>query len=183
MNLKKKALILLLVLVLAVTGVYGSLTVYWSRTIQGQTFRVLGISAELLNPDAISYRDKIVATSLTDNQVALTIYEENFYNLWLVLNYSTNAEGLNVSVSGQYCVYYLSTIGSTPTISNVGSAFPMIFDNNTIDKTKMMYYAPTKNDDPKTGGLLMLTFTVDTEFVTLPGDYNITYGFSMGFWE
>jgi len=181
MKIGKKLLVFIVALMLAVASAYAATTVYWTRTLPGQSFTVHGISAELFVPTAQAYHDKTVATGLTNEQVALSIYAENFYVLWLNMSYTTDCpSGLIVTVTGQYYAYYLSQSGSVPTISSVGSAFPMVFSNQTIDKTKLMYYAPTQNNDPKVGGLLMLTFAIDTEGVMLPGNYAVSYTFEMG---
>lgn len=164
---RKKVLIFTLVLCLLAVGTVAA-QIYWNRTITHE-INVYGIDAELLVPDVYGYLDKIVATSLTNGKVALVIYAENFYDIWLNITFTSAAQGLNVYAVGQY--YKLTQPGPF-SFDPDGPTFD-IMGYHVIDKTRVMYGNP--------GGALVVAFTFDTELVTVPGAYQVNLRFEMGF--
>lgn len=162
---RKKILLYGLILGALLIGTVAA-QIYWNRTIVHE-INVYGIDAELLVPDVYGYLDKIVANSLTDGKVALVIYAENFYDIWLNITFSSAAQGLNVYATGQYYKFWqpgpFSFDPDGPTFDIMGY--------HIIDKTKVMYGT----------GALVVAFTFDTEFVTVPGTYQVHLSFQMGF--
>jgi len=151
--------------------------IYWQRSIQYH-FTVVGIDAELLQLGWVAYTSKTVATSLdVDNRVSLTIYAENFYNVWLNLTWSSAAEDLVVDATGQYYLVYEDG-GGLWHYEAQGDSFS-IMGYNVVDKTRMMWSPSTKTKPA--GGLLMITFGFDTELVTIAGEYTVELLFQMGF--
>ena len=185
MSRTKKALIFILALLFATLGPALALN-YWSRTIQ-HSVTVIGIIAELYQPNFDGYAQQIVAADLVDDKIALTILDENFYNIWLNVSWTSNAEGLAIDITGQYFDvfwYHSGNPGGVQHFDPVGTPFQ--FDNGTgqtIDKTKMMWNPIVEADDPIHGGCLVLSFAFDTELVTTPGDYTVDLLFEMGFVE
>lgn len=160
----RKALVIGLILLLL--GFIGGTIakVFWTQTIH-HNLDVIGIEADLLVPTVDGFLTKAHATDLTNNKVGLTIYAENFYDIWLNITFTSDAEGLAVTASGQY--YQMQGIQNVP----MGSPFD-IMGYHVIDKTQMMY---------ATNGWLIVTFTFDTELVTTPGAYSADLLFQMGF--
>jgi len=188
----KKLCVFIVALLVAVAGVSAGAYIYWSRTIQ-YNFKVIGISADLLVPTFDGYDQKLEASNLTDGKVALVILTENFHNIWLNVSYTSNATGLNITITHQYYKVYWLPSGS------VGIGWYKRFEplNNTVyndtpnqpfivDKTKMTYVPLQKGypDDPAPknyGYCLIVTFTFDTEYITTPGNYGANLKFDMGF--
>ena len=174
MKKKTYALVAALIVALSLLGVVIA-KIYWTRSLT-RSLTVIGIEAELLQPDAISYRDKVVATELVGDKVFLTIYAENFYNVWLNLTWTTDAEGLDVNVEGQYFRVLLQ--GGNYNLEYLGDPFDCE-GYNVVDKTQMMWNFPDANVLDAYG--LELRFEFDTELVTTPGDYTCDLTFEMGF--
>jgi hypothetical protein len=86
------------------------------------------------------------------------------------LTWTSDAEGLNVTATGQYFHCYDKT-GIGWVMEPVGGSFE-INGYNVIDKTKMMY---------GNGYCMVATFIFDTEAVISPGDYTVNLLFEMGF--
>lgn len=161
---KLVAVVLCMVLVSSVGSAFAA--IYWTRTIR-HGISVTGISAELLGTTRDHYVGKVPATDLINNQVRFTIYAENFYNIWLNITFTSDAEGLVVDATGQYQHYD----SSSWVFSNVGS--PIVLNGYTvIDKTQVMY---------ATSGSLLISFSFNTEGVTLPGNYNVDLLFQAGY--
>jgi len=173
MRKKTLAAVLAIFVVVASFGAYAG-KIYWERQIQ-HNFKVVGIDAELLQPSLDGLKNKVVATSLDgNNKVALSIYAENFYDIALNVTWTSNAEGLNVSATGQYFRWYIPQ--SSWTLEPQGSAFQIPLNTQyVVDKAKMMWSSA--------GYAMILTFTFDTEGVTVPGDYTVGLLFQMGFVE
>jgi hypothetical protein len=171
MRKKTLAAVLTIIVALASFAAYGA-HVYWQRQIQ-HSFKVVGIDAELLIPSLDGLKNKVVATSLDgNNKVALSIYAENFYDIALNVTWTSNAEGLNVSATGQYFRWYIPQ--STWTLEPQGSAFQIPLNTQyVVDKAKMMWSA--------TGYAMIITFNFNTEGVLTPGDYTVDLAFQMGF--
>jgi hypothetical protein len=169
-----KGTLVMLLATLMVTTVLA--LVYWSRTIH-HSLTVIGINAELLQNTGTSYLNKIVAVDVDSNgKVLLTIYSENFYNVWLNLTFTSDAVGLDIQCTGQYVEVQYNT--GNYIIVPVGSPIPNFMGYHVIDKTQMMYKTP---DTGVTGGALQLAFIFDTETVTMPGEYTADLLFQMGF--
>lgn len=170
---KLKIGIAILVATLMVSAAFG--IIFWSRTIH-HPLTVIGINAEILKNTALDYKNKVAALDVdTNNKVLLTIYQENFYNVWLNLTFTSTAEGLNVTCLGQYVT--VDYISSNYVITPTGTPFE-VMGYSVVDKTKMMYETP---DIGISGGALQLTFTFDTELVLNPGDHTVDLLFEMGF--
>ena len=165
----------LIIAVLAVSCVAYAAHVYWSRSLTKQ-ITVIGIDAELLKPDGISYLNKVKATALVDDKVFVTIYAENFEVIWLNCTWISDAVGLNVDVQGLYVS--IEYAGGVYQVNPVGSSFDAE-GYHTVNKTLMMYKTP--GAAILGCGALQLTFTFDTELVTTPGDYSVDMLFQMGF--
>lgn len=173
---KKILAAMLVVAILAVSTFAYAATIYWSRTIQ-HSVTILGIEAELLKPTYDDYRLKNVATQLTDSKVVLTIYAENFYEIWLNITWTSGAEGLAVTASGEYVDVFWHAGDQRGHVDPIGDPFD-VTGYHVIDKTKMMYAYP---EGATWGHGLLVTFTFDTEQVTIPGDYTVDLLFEMGF--
>jgi len=137
---------------------------------------VTGIDAELLGPDYDSYAAKTIATSLSDDKVALTIYAENFYEVWLDITATSAAEGLVVTATGQYYEVWWQSIIEGQFLP-VGDSFD-VMGYHVVDKTQMMWDVPSTTT---IGGCMVITFVFNTELVTVPGDYTVDLLFQMGF--
>mgnify|MGYP001485340122 CR=1 FL=1 len=174
--MRKKTLALVAALIVALSLLTVVVAkIYWTRTLTHE-FTVIGIEGELLRPTGPDYANKVVATSLVNNKVFVTIYAENFYNIWLNCSWSSDAVGLDVNVEGQYVeILYVS---GEFTVANVGSPFDAE-GYHTVDKTKMMWKAPGVG--VLGCGALQLTYEFDTEGVLTPGDYSVEMLFEMGF--
>lgn len=185
MNRIKKLLIFIAALLFA-TALVGA-KIYWTRNIQ-HTINVVGVEAELIEPGCEGYDQKIVTTQLIDDKVGLVIVQENFYDLWLNISWTSDAEDLACEMTGQYYDVYWHwhspEIGHTPVFTPLDT--PFIISNTesiVIDKTKMMLVPLTKPSyaDGSHGYCLVIHFNWDTEFILLPGDYTINILFQMGF--
>jgi len=183
MNKNKKLLVVGLTSVLLASCIAAYAAIYFTRTIT-HNFRVVGIAGELLVPSFAGYIGKTVASDLTNEKVALVIYAENFYNVWLNITMYHDVPNLVLTVSGQYYdLWYSAGVYPDPPIGHYepsGSAFSFVnATSQTVDKTKMMW-------TPITGlGIhaycLVLTFVFDCELGVYPGDYSSTLRFEMGF--
>lgn len=179
-----------LISIVAISGV--SAVIYFNRTLH-HGFSVIGITADILNPGFDGYDLKQVAGDLTNNQVSLTIYSENFYNIWLNLTYTTNATGLRLNVTAQYYQVYWHTtnvnLGWTKMFVPLESPFEITLGTPyTVNKTLMMYsplvkpnLSPGNGGDSNTGYCMVLSFVYDTEFITVPGNYDSALLFELGF--
>lgn len=167
---RRKALLYALILIAILAVGYVAAQIYWTRTVD-YTFTVTGIDAGLLVPTVAGYLTRQNATSLTDGKVLLTVYSENFNQIWLNLTWTSNAQGLQVNATGQYYNLIQLWQGGWELIP-VGSPFNAS-GYNIIDKTKIMYGTP--------GYGLIVTFTLDTELVTTPGNYTASFRFDLGF--
>lgn len=172
-----RKLVILALVILALGSIsYAVARIYWSRTIT-YSFSVYGIDAELLVPTGDGYHNKAIATALdANNRISLTIIAENFYNIWLNITWTSNSQGLAVAATGQYWTYYYSHLAANPEYNPTGSPFDVL-GYHVIDKTQMMYHGGFDVN----GGLLMITFSFDTELVTIPGSYQAHLLFEMGF--
>jgi len=191
MNINKKMASIALVSLLLASCIAAYAVIYFTRTIT-HSFSVVGITGELLVPSFIGYTQKVIASGLTNGQVALVIYYENFYNIWLNVSTHTDAVGLNLTISGQYWQAYWvgSDLPMDPAqgyFEPVGSSFSFVNGTSqVIDKTMMMWRYPQKvtSQMSKPGPpeyCLVLTFNFDTELVLEPGDYSSQMLFQMGF--
>ena len=178
--MRKKILLLALVVAASLLTVVAA-QIYWERTIN-YNFEVIGVEAVLVPKTYDGYRLKTVATALDSNrQIILTVISENFEDLWLNITQTCNCTGLVVTAQGQYVDVYW-TGPSTGTIALVGSPFD-VFGYHVVDKTKMMWKNPGNTvvvPQPHGYGLL-ISFNFDTELVTLPGNYQSSLKFQMGF--
>lgn len=184
MSRTKKALVFILALLFATCGPTLAF-VYWQRTIQ-HNMVVHGIKAELYQPNFNGYTQQIVAEDLSvDNKIALAIIDENFYNIWLNVTFTSNATDLAINITGQYYDIYWRYDGNPGGVKYFGPiGTPFQFDNGTsqvINKTMMMWIPIVEADVPVHGGCLVLNFAFDTELVTTPGDYTVDLLFQMGF--
>lgn len=188
MNRLQKALIFVLALIFAVSGIAAA-QIYWTRNIQ-HGFTVIGIDAELLEPSFDGYDQQIITTQLTNDEVMVVIIAENFHVVWLDVSWTSLAEGLTAEISGQYYDVYWHCIGmieGTHTYEKhfdpIGESF-QINEKTTVDKTQMMWTQidyPSGDADSNHGYCLVVSFAWDTELVTIPGDYTIDILFQMGF--
>ena len=185
MSRTKKALVFILALLFATLGPALALT-YWSRTIQ-HSFTVVGINAELYQPNFDGYSQQIIAADLVDDKIALTILDENFYNIWLNVSWTSNAEGLEVNITAEYFECYWRRDGNPGGVQYFGPVgTPFQFDNGVsqiVDKAAMMWTPIVEVSDPVHGGCLVLDFAFDIELVITPGDYTVDLLFEMGFVE
>ena len=184
MNKTKKALVFILALLFATLGPALALT-YWQRSIT-HNLLVHGIIAELYQPNFDGYALQIVATDLSStDEIALTILDENFYNVWLNVTWTSNAEGLEVNITGQYYDVFWYRSGNPGGVQHFDPVgVPFQFDNGVsqiVDKAAMMWTPIVEASDPVHGGCLILEFQWDTELVTTPGDYTVDILFEMGF--
>lgn len=172
--MKKKNLALVLLLAICLVTVPVLAKVFWTRTVT-KTLTIVGINAELLEPSVDGHTNKWVATELTpEDKIAITIYEENYYEIWLNLSWQTDLQDLIVSASGQY--YHCFVFGGYGNYDPVGSAFNIPMDTQyTVDKLNMMY--GTSED----GYMLEITFAWDTEACFELGDFDVALNFAMGF--
>jgi len=192
MNVNKKIASVALASLLLASCIAAYAIVYFQRTIT-HNFSVIGIQGELLVPTFGGYIGKVIASGLTDGKVALVIYKENFYNVWLNVSTYSDAVGLNLTIQGQYWKAYWvggsnpMTDPAQPYFEPVGSSFSFVNGTSqVVDKTKMMWKLPV----PNTSGsslpsapeyCLVLTFNFDTELVLEPGNYTSSLKFQMGF--
>ena len=175
-----------LISIMAISAV--SAVIYFNRTIH-HGFSVTGIQADVLNPSFAGYNAKQVASDLTNNQVALTIYAENFYDVWLNVTWSSDAVGLAVTMTGQYYeAYWYNGAGlpggSVGEFDANGTSFAVPMNTEyVVMKHNMMWQTlvqpPTGTGNM--GGCLVLTFSLDTEQVLVPGSYDLALTFQMGF--
>jgi hypothetical protein len=177
----KKALVFAIALFFALAGVYAYTQIYWSRSVT-MTFDVKGISAELLQCGYENYRNKVVATSLDANgQAVISIYGEQFYSLWLNTTFTSNATGLQMTMTGQYVAYQWVLDGSWQgKVTPIGDPFD-ISGYHEIDKTLMMWKDPGHEPGGPIGYGLLVTITPIFEYVTISGHYEATVTFAMGF--
>jgi hypothetical protein len=189
---RKKILALVLCLAITVSAVYASSQIFWSKTLT-HTITIHGITADLLNATFEGYDQKQVALDLSsDNTVALTIYAENFYFLWLNWTWTSPAPGLTVTMNGTYYLAYRENIYSSGTynrfLPNATSPVLINIPTNTsyvVDKTQMMYTVLTippfnSGDTGTIGHCLVLTFDFQAELGTLPGSYPLNLRVDMG---
>jgi len=155
---------------------------YWQRTVN-KTFTVLGIEAVIVPNEYNAYRLKQETTSLdSTNKVVLSVLAENYYNLWLNITYTSDAVGLVVTAQGQFVnVHWVGPTSGI--IETFGSAFNVMgyttYDETT--KPNLMWANPGTAAGMPTGHGLLVTFALDTEGVTTPGDYSVSFLFEMGF--
>lgn len=165
---KQRAIVVALILVLLSFASGAFAVIYWQDSVT-VNIHVTGISAALLNPDIDSYRNKVEATTLTNNKVILTIYSENYQNVIMDLTASNVPTNLGISAQGQY-IHAYDHPGIGWSIDLLGSPFNVMGTNIPIDKTQMMY-----------GGYgMMVTFTFNQEAVAA-GDYVVSLNFGLGF--
>jgi len=185
MSRTKKALVFILALLFATTGITLGL-VYWSRTIQ-HSITVIGIDAELLQGNFDGYDQKIVAENLVDGKVSVVIIAENFYEIWLNVSWTSQAEGLDADITGQYYDVYWgwsTSQGNVPIFTPLATPFTIInTESCVVEKAQMMLVDLTKtpNSSGNHGYCLVVSFVWDTELVTIPGDYTVDILFQMGF--
>ena len=162
MSRTKKALVFILALLFAVLGPALAFN-YWSRTIQ-HNITVIGIEAELLEASFNGYDQKIVATQLTNDMVAVVIYQENFNDIWLNVSWTSAAVGLDAEIIGQYYDVFWgwsTSDGNVPIFIPFATPFTI---NNTesfvVDKSKMMLVELTKaiGDNGNHGYCLVVSF-------------------------
>ena len=182
---KTRALASLVVLIGLCVGIVVA-SVCWSRQVT-ITFDVHGINAELLEYGTSqwnNYRDKIVATTLdANNQAVITIFSENFHDIFLNCSYVTNAtlgDGVKIDVIGQYITYTWDSGSGTGKINFVGSPFSLN-GYNVVDKTQMMYSQIKNSFDSPTGHALLVTVTPLTKEYAYAGHYYATITFALGF--
>jgi len=192
MNVNKKIASIALVSLLLASCIAAYAIVYFQRTIT-HNFSVIGIQGELLVPTFGGYIGKVIASGLTDGKVALVIYKENFYNIWLNVSTYSDAVGLNLTIQGQYWKAYWvggsnpMTDPAQPYFEPVGSSFSFVNGTSqVVDKTKMMWkYPQTDTSGASKPGppeyCLVLSFNFDTELVLVPGNYSASMKFQMGF--
>jgi hypothetical protein len=192
MNVNKKIASVALVSVLLASALTVYAIIYFSRTLS-HNFSVIGIQGELLVPTFGGYIGKVIASGLTDGKVALVIYKENFYNIWLNVSTYSDAVGLNLTISGQtWKAYYIGgsnpmTDPAQPYFEPVGSSFSFVNGTSqVVDKARMMWkYPQTDTSGSSKPGppeyCLVLTFNFDTELVLVPGNYSSQMKFQMGF--
>lgn len=179
----KKALVFILALLFATLGPTLAL-IYWQRTIQ-HNITVIGIDAELLQGNFDGYDQKITATNLTDDKVSVVILAENFYEVWLNVSWTSEAEGLAAEITGQYYDVHWKWVGY-PAESFEPMDVPFQINNTEsclVDKTKMMLVDLVQGSGAagNHGYCLVVSFVWDTELVTTPGDYTVDILFQMGF--
>jgi hypothetical protein len=175
MKPKNRKAILLLLIVVAAVGTVTTAQVYWSKTLN-HSITVSGIDADLLVPlNYEAYKAKTTTADLVSNKVFLTIYQENFQNLWLRISF-TGPTGLSVSVTGQY--YEIGNFGGRPYFTDpLRAAFSIqVNTEQPVNKTAMMY----KNPEGQIGYALLLSFAFNTEAITNPGTYNVAIKFDLG---
>ena len=184
---KTKALTLIVVLIACCVGIVLA-SVCWQRQVT-ISFDVHGINAELLQYGSDpynNYRNKTVATSLdSNNQAVITIYSENFHDIFLNCSYVSNATmggGVQINITGQYLSYQWVMTGMAwqGVITKIGSAFS-INGYNVINKTTMMYQDPGINPSGPVGYGLLVTVTPETAEYPYGGHYYATITFALGF--
>jgi hypothetical protein len=183
MNKNKKLLVIGLTSLLLASCITAYAFVYFSRTIT-HNFRVVGIAGELLVPSLDGYVNKNIATDLTNEKVAVVIYAENFFFIWMNVTTYHDVQNLVLTVSGQYYdIWYSEGVYPNPPIQHfepLGESFSFVNGTSqTVDKTKMMW-------TPITGlnihaYCLVLTFVFDCELGVYPGDYSANLLVQMGF--
>jgi hypothetical protein len=171
----KKLLIFVLALFFAVAGVYGYTTVYWHRTIS-HPIKIIGIDADLLQPTVDGHTGKLVATDLDGNgKIAFTIYQENYYEVWLNISLTTDCPGLVFgAVTGQYYHCYMSS--GYGYYEPFGDSFAITPNTmQVIDKLHSMW--GSAND----GYMLEIQIVWDTELCTTMGEFTADILFNAGF--
>ncbi|MEM3700878.1 MAG: hypothetical protein QXL57_08475, partial [Candidatus Bathyarchaeia archaeon] len=173
-----------LLLIAAVSLAYAVHT-YWMRTATITGIKVIGIEAEILKAnDYNAYRNKEPASLIQNGTFVgvITIFAENFEQIWLGINWTSNAEGLILNMTGQYVSYQWVNTGMQwqGVILPIGEAFPLS-SYQVVDKTKMMYADPGVEPNGPIGYGLLVQITPWTEYVTVPGDYSVDVTFTMGF--
>ena len=189
-NHRKGQFLAILAILLSIGALVAASTfVYWTKSVSHKV-KVVGINASLLQPGFDNYVNKIEAADLdANNQVALAINKENFYNVWLNITQTNNAtEGnsLGVTCTGQYYQVYYDygmTTWDKFFVPYNSTVFTMNMNTmQVIDKIHCMYHTPVTPDiGGVTGYCLVLTFNFNTEGVTDPQDINVSLTFSMGF--
>jgi hypothetical protein len=166
----KKALVFAIALFFALAGVYAYTQIYWQRTIT-TSIDVVGIDAECLTPTIDGFRNKIATTTLTDGKILLTVYSENFNDIWLNVTWTSNATGLVVSAVGETVHVY-----NKPYIDWVyelqGDPRDVMGYTVFPDKQKVYY---------SNGMGMQITFSFNTEAITVPGHYAIEISLALGF--
>lgn len=178
MKIGKKLLVFIIALMLAVASAYAATTIYWHREVS-LSFNVVGISAELLQLGYENYRSKVVATSLdSDGRAVITIYSENYNQIWLNTTFTSNATGLIMNCTGQYVRYFWGS--GYGVVETVGAPFD-ILGYHVMDKTQMMWKDPGYQSGGPIGFGLQVTIVAWAEYVTVPGYYEAQVSFDMGF--
>jgi len=184
MEKAKKLMVLIAALILATTGVvYAVSQVYWSRQVHIE-FNVIGINAEMLTYGAApwdNYRDKVIATSLdSNNEAVITIFSENFNEIWFNGTYVTNATGCPISIVGQYISLFWDTGSGQGKVNLIGSPFNLN-GYHVVDKAEMMYAQVKNSYDSPIGHALLITVTPETAEYAYGGHYGADVLFQMGF--
>ena len=174
----KKALVFAIAMILCFAGVYAATTIYWHRQVS-INFNVIGIAADLLQLGYENYINKVVATNLDSNgQAVLTIFSENFHEIWINSTWTSNASGLIMNETAQHIRYYWGSGYSV--VEPVGAAFNLN-GFQTINKTATMWHDPGHSSGGPFGYGLLITMIPWTEYVTTPGAYTVTISLDMGF--
>lgn len=173
----KKLLVFIVALFFAV-GLIGA-EIYWTRNIQ-HNINIIGIAAELIEPTFEGYDQKLVTTQLHDGKIAVVIIAEDFYDIYLNVSWTCDAEGIAIDVRGQYYELYWFWNNAQgkhiPMFSPLDT--PFIINNAeawVVDKSKMMLVDITKPSaaDSNHGYCLVVSLVWDAHLVTLPGNYTI----------
>lgn len=191
-NISKKMAITVLIASIIMTTTVMATYVYWTKTLE-HNIVIKGIDAGLLEPSYLGMKNKIDAVDLTvENQVALTIYAENFYEIYLNVTVTSDCEGLIVTVNGQYYEAWAEEVNdvySLPNFEPAGDSFNIPLNTiYEVNKSKMVWLElPAIDEDgvckgPTTdkSGCLVLTFNFDSELITTPCNCTTHLIFEMG---
>jgi len=183
MEKAKKLMVLIAALIFASAGIaYAVSNAYWNHTLS-KDITVIGITAIVTSNNYDSYRLKTETSTLdSTNKIILAVVNENYYSLWLNITYTCNGTGLVVSASAQFVTVQWQG-PSTGSITPYGSTFNVmgLTTYNATEKPKLMWHDPGTSTGMPTGYGLLISFSFNTEAVTIPGNYRAQIKLQMGF--
>lgn len=180
-GMKRKTLTWAAIALLAVTSLAYAVHTYWTRTATITGIKVIGIEAEILKAnDYYAYCNK-EAAPLTQAGLftgVLTIFAENFEDIWLTVNWTCDVP---LNITGQYLRYEWAYTGS----ENAGCITPVsqpftLSSYQVVNKTLMMWRDPNFQFEVYGYGLQITVTPLTLEYPT-PGTYEATVVFTMGF--